>query len=144
ASAMASVAKLDAASKALVASELAEAKLASGFGKDLGRLLRNGVGVHHAGMLPRYRRLVERLAQRGALRVVSGTDTLGVGVNLPIRTVVLTRLYKYDGSGTGILGARAFHQIAGRAGRAGYDTAGLVVALAPDHVAENLANEAKA
>lgn len=144
ATAMASVAKLDAASKALVAAELADAKLASGFGKDLGRLLRNGVGVHHAGMLPRYRRLVERLAQRGALRVVSGTDTLGVGVNLPIRTVVLTRLYKYDGSGTGILGARAFHQIAGRAGRAGYDTAGLVVALAPEHVAENLANEAKA
>jgi superfamily II RNA helicase len=144
ATAMASVAKLDAASKALVAAEIAEAKLASGFGKDLGRLLRNGVGVHHAGMLPRYRRLVERLAQRGALRVVSGTDTLGVGVNLPIRTVVLTRLYKYDGSGTGLLGARAFHQIAGRAGRAGYDTAGLVVALAPDHVAENLANEAKA
>ena len=143
ATAMASVAKLDAASKALVAAEIAEAKLASGFGKDLGRLLRNGVGVHHAGMLPRYRRLVERLAQRGALRVVSGTDTLGVGVNLPIRTVVLTRLYKYDGAGTGVLGARAFHQIAGRAGRAGYDTAGLVVALAPDHVAENLANEAR-
>jgi len=144
ATAMASVAKLDAASKAIVAEELAATTLPAGFGRDLGRLLRNGVGVHHAGMLPRYRRLVERLTQRGALRVISGTDTLGVGVNLPIRTVVLTRLYKYDGSGTGLLGARAFHQIAGRAGRAGYDTAGLVVALAADHVAENAANEAKA
>ncbi|HWL42253.1 MAG TPA: DUF3516 domain-containing protein [Ilumatobacter sp.] len=144
ATAMASIVKLDAAAKATVAAELATAKLASGFGKDLGRLLRNGVGVHHAGMLPRYRRLVERLTQKGALRVVSGTDTLGVGVNLPIRTVLLTRLYKYDGSGTGLLGARAFHQVAGRAGRAGYDTTGLVVALAPDHVAENLANEARA
>ncbi len=144
ATAMASIVKLDPAAKAIVAAELAAAKLASGFGKDLGRLLRNGVGVHHAGMLPRYRRLVERLTQQGVLRVVSGTDTLGVGVNLPIRTVVLTRLYKYDGSGTGLLGARAFHQIAGRAGRAGYDTTGLVVALAPDHVAENLANQARA
>ncbi len=144
ATAMASVSKLDATAKAIVAEELAATTLPAGFGRDLGRLLRNGVGVHHAGMLPRYRRLVERLTQRGALRVISGTDTLGVGVNLPIRTVVLTRLYKYDGSGTGVLGARAFHQIAGRAGRAGYDTAGLVVALAPDHTAENAANEAKA
>jgi len=144
ATAMASITRLDAASKEVVAAEIAAAKLASGFGKDLGRLLRSGVGVHHAGMLPRYRRLVERLTQRGVLRVISGTDTLGVGVNLPIRTVVLTRLYKYDGSGTGVLGARAFHQIAGRAGRAGYDTAGLVVALAPDHVAENVSNQAKA
>ena len=144
ATAMASVVKLDPAAKAVVAAELASAKLASGFGKDLGRLLRNGVGVHHAGMLPRYRRLVERLTQKGVLRVVSGTDTLGVGVNLPIRTVLLTRLYKYDGSGMGLLGARAFHQVAGRAGRAGYDTSGLVVALAPDHVAENLANAARA
>ncbi|HUF97557.1 MAG TPA: DUF3516 domain-containing protein [Ilumatobacter sp.] len=144
ATAMSSVAKLDATAKAIVAEELATAALPAGFGRDLARLLRNGVGVHHAGMLPRYRRLVERLTQRGALRVISGTDTLGVGVNLPIRTVVLTRLYKYDGSGTAVLGARAFHQIAGRAGRAGYDTAGLVVSLAPDHVAENAANEAKA
>lgn len=144
ATAMSSVAKLDAEAKAVVADELATARLTSGFGKDLGRLLRNGVGVHHAGMLPRYRRIVERLTQRGALRVISGTDTLGIGVNLPIRTVVLTRLYKYDGSDNRVLSAREFHQIAGRAGRAGYDTAGLVVALSPEHVAENDAAEAKA
>ncbi|HSK90054.1 MAG TPA: DUF3516 domain-containing protein [Euzebyales bacterium] len=129
--------KLDDERKARVADELARAKLSSGFGRDLARLLRNGVGVHHAGMLPRYRRLVERLTQQGVLRVVSGTDTLGVGVNLPIRTVVLTRLYKFDGTESRLLSAREFHQIAGRAGRAGYDTTGLVVAQAPEHVAEN-------
>ena len=129
--------------KAAIAEELAKAKLTAGFGADLARLLRNGVGVHHAGMLPRYRRLVERLTQQGLLRVVSGTDTLGVGVNLPIRTVILTRLYKYDGTENRLLSAREFHQIAGRAGRAGYDTAGLVVAQAPEHVAENAAAEAK-
>ncbi|HEX4902042.1 MAG TPA: DUF3516 domain-containing protein [Acidimicrobiales bacterium] len=144
ATAMASIVKLDDDAKAEVNSELAAAKLPAGFGRDLARLLRNGVGVHHAGMLPRYRRLVERLTQRGLLKVVSGTDTLGVGVNLPIRTVVLTRLYKYDGTDTRLLSAREFHQIAGRAGRAGYDTAGLVIALAPDHVAENESAQAKA
>jgi superfamily II RNA helicase len=129
--------------KEAVAEELARARLTSGFGRDLARLLRNGVGVHHAGMLPRYRRVVERLTQQGALRVVSGTDTLGVGVNLPIRTVVLTRLYKYDGTEIRLLTAREFHQIAGRAGRAGYDTKGLVVCQAPEHVAENEAALAK-
>jgi superfamily II RNA helicase len=144
ASAMASVTKLDAEAKAIVAEELGRAKIPAGFGRDLARLLRNGVGVHHAGMLPRYRRLVERLTQQGVLKVISGTDTLGVGVNLPIRTVVFTRLYKYDGVESRLLTAREFHQIAGRAGRAGYDTEGLVIALAPDHQAENDAAEAKA
>jgi len=144
ATAMASIVKLDDEAKAEVNAELVAAKLPAGFGRDLARLLRNGVGVHHAGMLPRYRRLVERLTQRGLLKVVSGTDTLGVGVNLPIRTVVLTRLYKYDGTDTRLLSAREFHQIAGRAGRAGYDTAGLVIALAPEHVAENESAQAKA
>ncbi len=144
ATAMSSIAKLDDEAKEEVAAELAAAKLPAGFGRDLARLLRNGVGVHHAGMLPRYRRLVERLTQRGLLKIVSGTDTLGVGVNLPIRTVVLTRLYKYDGTETRVLTAREFHQIAGRAGRAGYDTTGRVIALAPEHVAENAAAEAKA
>ena len=144
ASAMASVTKLGDEAKAVVAEELGRAKLPAGFGRDLARLLRNGVGVHHAGMLPRYRRLVEKLTQQGVLQVISGTDTLGVGVNLPIRTVVLTRLYKYDGVETRLLSAREFHQIAGRAGRAGYDTEGLVVALSPEHVAENESAEAKA
>ncbi|SDL60712.1 DEAD/DEAH box helicase [Microbacterium azadirachtae] len=114
------------------------------FGKTLARLLRMGIGVHHAGMLPKYRRLVEQLAQRGLLRVICGTDTLGVGINVPIRTVLLTALTKFDGTRMRQLNAREFHQIAGRAGRAGFDTAGTVVAQAPEHETENLAAIRKA
>jgi uncharacterized protein YoaH (UPF0181 family) len=121
-----------------IASALAGYRFAGGFGKTLSRLLRHGVGVHHAGMLPKYRRLVERLCREGLLKVVCGTDTLGVGVNMPIRTVLFTSLSKYDGTTSRLLTAREFHQMAGRAGRAGYDTSGTVVAQAPEHVAENL------
>ena len=119
-------------------------RFTAGFGKTLTRLVRHGIGVHHAGMLPKYRRLVEQLAQAGLLKVLCGTDTLGVGINVPIRTVVFTALAKYDGSRTRHLKAREFHQIAGRAGRAGYDTAGTVVVQAPDHVVENERAVAKA
>ena len=112
-------------------------RFSPGFGKTLSRLVRHGIGVHHAGMLPKYRRLVEQLAQAGLLKVICGTDTLGVGINVPIRTVVLTGLTKYDGRRQRVLKAREFHQIAGRAGRAGYDTSGAVVVQAPDHVVEN-------
>ena len=107
------------------------------YGKDFQRFLRHGVGIHHAGLLPKYRLLVERLAQKGLLKVVSGTDTLGVGVNIPIRTVLFTQLCKFDGEKTGILGVRDFQQIAGRAGRKGFDERGYVVAQAPEHVVEN-------
>nr|WP_042195283.1 DEAD/DEAH box helicase [Kibdelosporangium sp. MJ126-NF4]CEL21893.1 putative helicase [Kibdelosporangium sp. MJ126-NF4]CTQ92673.1 putative helicase [Kibdelosporangium sp. MJ126-NF4] len=112
-------------------------RFSSGFGKTLSRLVRHGIGVHHAGMLPKYRRLVERLAQAGLLKIICGTDTLGVGINVPIRTVLFTGLSKYDGTRTRHLKAREFHQIAGRAGRAGYDTVGNVVVQAPDHDVEN-------
>ena len=128
--------------------EIAEAiggfRFTTRFGQTLSRLIRAGIGVHHAGMLPKYRRLVEQLAQRGLLRVICGTDTLGVGINVPIRTVLLTALTKYDGTRMRQLSAREFHQIAGRAGRAGYDTAGTVVAQAPEHEAENARLVAKA
>lgn len=127
-----------------VAEEIAAFRFSAGFGKTLSKFVRNGIGVHHAGMLPRYRRLVERLAQAGLLRVICGTDTLGVGINVPIRTVVLTALAKYDGTSVRLLSAREFHQIGGRAGRAGFDTSGLVIGLAPDHVIENAKAEAKA
>ena len=110
----------------------------SPYGKDMQRMLKHGIGLHHAGLLPRYRVLVEKLAQQGLLKVISGTDTLGVGVNVPIRTVLFTKLSKYDGEKQGTLSVREFHQIAGRAGRRGYDTRGLVVAQAPAHVIENL------
>jgi superfamily II RNA helicase len=112
-------------------------RFTTSFGKTLSRLLRLGIGVHHAGMLPKYRRLVEQLAQAGRLRVICGTDTLGVGINVPIRTVLLTALTKYDGTRMRHLSAREFHQIAGRAGRAGFDTAGTVLAQAPEHETEN-------
>ncbi|MBM4362529.1 MAG: DUF3516 domain-containing protein, partial [Deltaproteobacteria bacterium] len=115
----------------------------SPYGKELSRLLRHGVGLHHAGLLPKYRRVVERLAQKGLLRVVSGTDTLGVGVNVPIRTVLLTQLCKYDGQKTSLLTVRDFHQLAGRAGRRGFDDRGTVVAQAPEHVIENLRIDSK-
>ena len=119
-------------------------RFSAGFGKTLSRLVRHGIGVHHAGMLPRYRRLVETLAQAGLLKVICGTDTLGVGINVPIRTVLVTALSKYDGQRTRHLSAREFHQVAGRAGRAGFDTAGTVVVQAPDHVVENVKATAKA
>ncbi|MFI5086721.1 MAG: DEAD/DEAH box helicase, partial [Actinomycetales bacterium] len=119
-------------------------RFAAGFGRTLNRLVRHGIGVHHAGMLPKYRRLVEQLAQAGLLKVICGTDTLGVGINVPIRTVLLTALSKYDGVRTRVLQVREFHQIAGRAGRAGYDTAGTVVVQAPEHVVENTKALAKA
>ncbi|WP_404430458.1 DUF3516 domain-containing protein [Microbacterium lacus] len=119
-------------------------RFTTAFGKMLSRYVRAGIGVHHAGMLPRYRRLVETLAQRGLLRVICGTDTLGVGINVPIRTVLLTALTKYDGQRMRQLSAREFHQVAGRAGRAGYDTAGTVVVMAPEHEIENTAAVAKA
>ncbi|MFG6444066.1 DEAD/DEAH box helicase [Microbacterium sp. P07] len=128
--------------------EIAEAiggfRFNTAFGRMLSRYVRAGIGVHHAGMLPRYRRLVETLAQRGLLRVICGTDTLGVGINVPIRTVLITALTKYDGQKMRQLSAREFHQISGRAGRAGYDTAGTVVIMAPDHEVENAALIAKA
>jgi superfamily II RNA helicase len=120
-----------------IAELIGDFRFAAGFGKTLSRLVRHGIGVHHAGMLPKYRRLVETLAQAGLLKVICGTDTLGVGINVPIRTVVFTALSKYDGKRTRLLHAREFHQIAGRAGRAGFDTAGRVVVQAPEHTVEN-------
>lgn len=127
-----------------IAELIAGFRFAAGFGKTLNRLVRHGIGVHHAGMLPKYRRLVEQLAQAGLLKVICGTDTLGVGINVPIRTVLITALSKYDGIRTRLLNAREFHQIAGRAGRAGFDTAGTVVIQAPEHAIENKRNHEKA
>ncbi|OUZ12901.1 DEAD/DEAH box helicase [Aeromicrobium sp. PE09-221] len=127
-----------------IAESIGDFRFRSGFGKTLSRLVRMGIGVHHAGMLPRYRRLVETLAQRGLLKVVCGTDTLGVGINVPIRTVLFSGLSKFDGVRQRTLQVREFQQIAGRAGRAGYDTVGYVVVEAPEHEIENLKALAKA
>jgi hypothetical protein len=132
------------AEKDAIADALGAFRFGPGFGRTLSRLVRMGIGVHHAGMLPKYRRMVERLAQEGHLKVICGTDTLGVGINVPIRTVLFTQLCKYDGTRSRLLSAREFHQIAGRAGRAGYDTVGYVWAQAPEHVIENEKAVAKA
>ena len=129
--------------KAAIAELIGGFRFSTKFGSTLSRLVRHGIGVHHAGMLPKYRRLVEQLAQAGLLKVICGTDTLGVGINVPIRTVVFSALSKYDGTRSRLLNAREFHQIAGRAGRAGYDTAGTVIVAAPDHEVENLKQFAK-
>ena len=144
AQALASIKVVDRAGRDEIAAALGDFRFSTGFGQTLSRLVRSGIGVHHAGMLPRYRRLVEQLAQRGLLRVICGTDTLGVGINVPIRTVVITALTKFDGEKMRRLSAREFHQIAGRAGRAGYDTEGDVIALAPEHEIENARALAKA
>lgn len=115
----------------------------SPYGKEIQKYLKHGIGVHHAGLLPKYRILVEKLAQEGHLKVISGTDTLGVGVNIPIRTVLFTKLCKYDGEKTAILSSRDFHQVSGRAGRRGFDDRGFVIAQAPEHVIENVKLERK-
>lgn len=143
AQALASIRVADRAARDEIATALGDFRFSTGFGQTLSRLVRSGIGVHHAGMLPRYRRLVEQLAQRGLLRVICGTDTLGVGINVPIRTVVLSGLTKFDGTKMRRLSAREFHQIAGRAGRAGFDTEGDVIALAPEHEVENAKQSAK-
>jgi superfamily II RNA helicase len=130
--------------KAQITQELQDVAFTSPFGKEIKKLLRSGIGLHHAGLLPKYRVLIEKLAQQGLLKVICGTDTLGVGVNVPIRTVLFTQLCKYGGVKTGILTARDFHQISGRAGRKGFDDHGYVIAMAPEHVIENKRLEAKA
>ncbi|MDQ8201899.1 DUF3516 domain-containing protein [Pelagicoccus sp. SDUM812003] len=130
--------------KALIKEELQGVEFTSPFGKEIKKCLQSGIGLHHAGLLPKYRVLVEKFAQKGMLKFICGTDTLGVGVNVPIRTVLFTQLCKYGGRKTSILSARDFHQISGRAGRKGYDDVGYVVSLAPEHVVENKRAEAKA
>jgi superfamily II RNA helicase len=130
--------------KAAIGNAVEGFKFTSPYGPEIRKWLKHGIGLHHAGLLPKYRVLVEQLAQQGLLKIICGTDTLGVGINVPIRTVLFSRLCKYDGEKTGILTARDFHQIAGRAGRKGFDERGWVVAQAPEHVVENLKLEGKA
>ncbi len=129
--------------KAAIAEALYDFKFSSPYGPEIKKWLKHGIGLHHAGLLPKYRILVEQLAQRGLLKIICGTDTLGVGVNVPIRTVLFTRLCKYSGEKVAILSARDFHQISGRAGRKGFDDVGWVVAQAPEHVIENRKLEEK-
>jgi len=129
--------------KKAIHAALEGARFDSPYGKELAKFVRHGIGLHHAGLLPKYRLLVEKLAQKGFLKVICGTDTLGVGVNIPIRTVLFTKLCKYDGEKTAVLSVRDFLQISGRAGRKGFDDRGTVVVQAPEHVIENMRIDAK-
>ena len=130
--------------KRRIAQELSGFAFTTPYGKEVQRVLRHGYGIHHGGMLPKYRALVERLAAMGCLKLIFGTDTLGVGVNIPIRTVVFTQLCKYDGHKTTLLNVRDFQQISGRAGRRKFDVQGDVFVQAPAHLIENLQLEQKA
>ncbi len=130
--------------KNIIANTLEGFKFTSPYGPEIKKWLKHGIGLHHAGLLPKYRVLVEQLAQKGLLKIICGTDTLGVGINVPIRTVLFSKLCKYDGEKTGILSARDFHQIGGRAGRKGFDERGWIVAQAPEHMVENLKLAGKA
>jgi superfamily II RNA helicase len=130
--------------KNAISSALEGFKFTSPYGPDIRRWLKHGIGLHHAGLLPKYRVLVEQLTQKGFLKVICGTDTLGAGINMPIRTALFTRLCKFDGQKTAILSARDFHQISGRAGRKGFDDRGWVVAQAPEHMIENIKLDQKA
>ncbi len=127
--------------KEIIDQAIKDVRFDTPFGKDIKKFIKHGIGVHHAGLLPKYRLLMEKLAQMGILKIIMGTDTLGVGVNVPIKTVLFSRLCKFDGTKTGILSVRDFKQIAGRAGRKGFDDEGFVIAQAPEHVIENKRQE---
>ncbi len=144
AQALTSIKVCDQTERRAIGKVLAGVRFSSPYGKDVKRFLSAGIGVHFAGLLPKYRLLVEQLAQKGLLKVICGTDTLGVGVNIPIRTVLFTQLSKFDGEKVRMLRVRDFQQIAGRAGRKGFDEQGSVVAQAPDYVIENQKLAAKA
>jgi superfamily II RNA helicase len=130
--------------KAAIRETIGDTRFDTPYGKEFKRFLGFGIGVHHAGLLPKYRLQVEQLAQRGLLSVISGTDTLGVGINIPLRTVLFTRLAKFDGRKVSRLRVRDFKQIAGRAGRKGFDDQGHVVCQAPEETIERLKEERKA
>ncbi len=130
--------------KAAIQGELERFRFSSPYGKEIKRWLRQGIGLHHAGLLPKYRVLVENLTQKGLLKLICGTDTLGLGINVPIRTVVFTQLWKYDGKKSAVLSVRDFRQVAGRAGRKGFDDQGYVIVQAPEHVVANKRAEEKA
>ncbi len=130
--------------KAAIREAVGDTRFTTPYGKEFKRFLGFGIGVHHAGLLPKYRLQVEQLAQQGKLKVISGTDTLGVGINIPLRTVLFTKLAKFDGRKISRLKVREFKQIAGRAGRKGFDDQGHVVCQAPEETIERLKEQRKA
>jgi len=123
---------LGAAQQARLAETLARYDWSKGAGPKLKQLLQRGVGVHHAGVLPKYRRIVEELFQQKLLSIVMCTETLSAGINLPARSVVVPRLLKGPPGKQKILDPSTAHQIFGRAGRPQFDSRGYVFVLAHD------------
>lgn len=113
-----------------LADELERYDFSQGAGPKLRQILFRGVGVHHAGILPRYRRIVEELFQRKLLTVCVCTETLSAGINLPARSVVLPTLLKGKPGDKKVIDPSSAHQMFGRAGRPQFDTEGYVYALA--------------
>ena len=113
-----------------LANYLNEMDFSSGVGPKLKQLLMRGVGVHHAGVLPRYRKMVESLFQKKLLAYCVCTETLAAGINLPARSVILPSLLKGPKGKKKLVEISSAQQIFGRAGRPQYDDRGYVFALA--------------
>lgn len=121
---------IDKARQSKLADYLNHADMSAGAGPKLKQILMRGVGVHHAGVMPRYRRMVEELFQRKLLAMCVCTETLAAGINLPARSVVLPSLLKGPKAKRVLMEAAAAQQIFGRAGRPQFDDRGFVYALA--------------
>ena len=119
------------------------ALLPMGASKELRPLLTHGIGIHHAGILPRHKQLVEELTLERKLRFVVSTETIAAGINLPARTVVFPSLRKFIKKEPRFVTPAEFHQMAGRAGRPQFDDRGLAIALAPEDITTDLRKEMK-
>jgi hypothetical protein len=120
-----------------------EALLPSGASKELKPLLAHGIGIHHAGILPRYKQLVEQLTLERLIKFVVCTETIAAGINLPAKTVVFPSLRKYIQKQPRLVTAAEYHQMSGRAGRPQFDDKGLAITLAPEDVVSDLKKELK-
>ena len=95
--------------------------------KNLITLLRKGIAIHHAGVMPILREMVELLFEKGYIKLLFATETFAVGINMPTKTVIFTSLTKYNGNTMRLILPHEYTQMAGRAGRRGIDTVGHVI-----------------
>ena len=114
----------------LLAAEIEQVDWSIGAGGKLKQFLMRGVGIHHAGLLPKYRRVIEKLFQKKLLSICVCTETLAAGINLPARSVVMTSLLKGPPRAMKLIEPSSAHQMFGRAGRPQFDTRGYVFAVA--------------
>ncbi len=127
--------------KAKVEALCDEALLPGGVANELRPLFSHGIGIHHAGILPRYKQLVEQLALERLIKFVVSTETIAAGINLPARTVVFPSLRKFIKNEPRMVTAAEYHQMAGRAGRPQFDDRGLAITLAPEEIVSELKKE---